>query len=122
MGHDLGREVGRPVERHFLGFQRRRVLFEHQIGLPPALQFLEKRDEGADQHDPVAGADFGRVERIGAFQQLDAGQGRRRQASSASAFKVAMPTARRSPLSLTASRISAAAAARRDAGSRRRAP
>ena len=52
--HDFGRRLGRSVERHLFGLQRRRVLFEHQIGQSPAFQFLQERDEGADQNDPVA--------------------------------------------------------------------
>ena len=74
-GHDFRRQIGRAVERHLLGFERGRVLLQHQIGLAAALQLLQKRDEGADQDDALAFAYVARVERVGARQQRDPGIG-----------------------------------------------
>ena len=73
--HDFRRQIGRAVERHLLGFERGRVLLQHQIGLMAALQLFQKRDEGADQDDALAFAYVARVERIGARQQRDPGIG-----------------------------------------------
>jgi hypothetical protein len=71
--HDFGRLFGRPEERQLLRFQCRRVLLEHDKGLPAPFQLLEKRDNGADDDDPVAVADLGGVERINADTQRHAG-------------------------------------------------
>ena len=51
-------------------------IFGRVLGHPPqALQLLQERDEGADQNDPVALVEFGRIECIGPRQEIDPGRG-----------------------------------------------
>ena len=96
LGHDLGRGIGRPIERQLLRLQHRGVLFEHQKRLLPALQLLEERNERTDQDHPVArrGIRSHRTRRCpAAIPRRDAAAAS--SSGSASAFSVAIPTARR---------------------------
>src|SRR6202022_3293085 len=74
--HDIGlgdhgaRLSRRPKEGQLVGFQGRRVLLEHNKGLPELLERAQKRYERADNDDLVGGADLSRVKSVDPDPQL----------------------------------------------------
>ena len=85
--HDFAGRLGRAEKRHFVGFERRRVLFEHEIRQAAPLQLLEERNKGADDDGAVAGAESLASNASTPARNSTIGCGRMSQQRSASAFK-----------------------------------